>query len=99
MNVGDKVVCITMLPYNTNGTVPATDPKVKIAGEIPMVDDKRIWVIRGIVLTTRGQLGLKLIGSTVICTQTGYETGWNSICFRKLDELKQEASQRQYKSA
>ncbi len=90
MKIGDKVVSIAG-PDHEGASADLS--LFHIDGPLPFVGTT--WVIRGFVVDPMGVLGLKLISSTVIHIASGIETGWDATRFRKLDELRQEAQQRQ----
>lgn len=98
---GDKVVT-AQGPHVNNpnkDVTPFDTSKFKVTGLLPRAGDGKVYVVRGTILGTYNVLGLQLIGCTIIHLPTGSEVGWDSRSFRKLDELKQEALQRQSQSA
>jgi len=94
MNPGDKVVCVTS---NVDGYVLPTLSEFNktyiLVGDNLVVN--KIYVITKIVPHVKGMVGICLINSSIICNATGIEVGWDMRLFRKLDDMKKEAQERQ----
>ena len=87
MKVGDKVVCVDDSPNKNHCGCPCSCKK----GVVYVIAEARVHPMYG-------NLGLKLLGLVIshLCGRAG--TGYiDASRFRLLDELKQEAKQRQEK--
>lgn len=93
MKPGDKVVYIGPVPVSAD--CPSYESSLfKVVGSIP-TKINTVYVVTAVIPCANNTTGLGLIGSTTIHLPTNQEAGWNSRQFRKLDEMKQEAAQRQ----
>jgi len=86
MKIGDKVVCVG----HSKKTEPFNPQTHRVIGEFPVVNS--VYVIAKFNIDEIGVLGLILIGSSAVHIPTGVETGWDSSCFRLLDELKERSA-------
>ncbi len=79
-NISEKVVCVEgpdlteLYRFNVLGFVPKKD---------------MVYVVNS-TYHYKNEVGLNLVGSTVIHKRTGIEVGWDSSGFRKLEEVQAE---------
>lgn len=89
---GDKVVCVGRLDNGENKA--PVDAYIVIGNQIYIGS---VYVVERIIAYPwwpSNVMGVALVGSTSKLVANGFEVGWDSRCFRKLEELKQEAKDR-----